>query len=213
MKNKILVSPSLLSANFADLGNECKRLQQCGADWVHCDVMDGVFVPNLSMGIKTIADIRPYTTLPLDVHLMITSPERYIVDFVKAGADIITFHLEATDKIVETIQLIKNSGKKVGISIKPNTTTDKLLPYINDIDMVLVMSVEPGFGAQKFMPQSIKKVQEVRQMSSTVWIQVDGGVNADNAKLLIEAGANVLVAGTTVFKAQDMAKAIESLRE
>ncbi len=212
MNNKVIVSPSLLSGDFAQLGAECKRIEEGGAEWIHCDVMDGVFVPNITFGLKAIKDMRKCTSCKLDVHLMIVHPEKYVEQFADNGADIITFHIEATDNVRSTIQLIKNKGKLVGISIKPDTPVDVLAPYIDYIDMVLVMSVQPGFGAQKFLPFALQKVKQVRDMRSDILIQVDGGINADIAQQLIDNGANVIVAGTSVFKAPDMAVAIQQLR-
>lgn len=210
---KIFVSPSILSADFARLEQECKSLQKCGADWIHCDVMDGNFVPNITFGMPVIRSIRKYVVLPLDVHLMIDRPERYIAQFAEAGADIITIHAEATDSVAESLALIRSCGKKAGISIKPNTPVEVLEQYRGLFDMVLIMSVEPGFGGQAFIESSISKITRARELFPDVLIEVDGGINGATAKKVIEAGVDVIVAGSAVFGAQDRKHAIDELRQ
>lgn len=208
---KIFVSPSILSADFARLEQECKSLEKSGADWIHCDVMDGSFVPNISFGMPVIKSIRKCVVLPLDVHLMINKPERYVAQFADAGANIITFHLEATSQINKTIELIKACGKKVGISLKPSTPLEKLEPYRGLFDLLLIMSVEPGFGGQSFIESSVDKIKQARLMYPDVIIEVDGGINENTAKSVIEAGADVLVAGSAIISAQNRREAIEKL--
>ncbi len=206
------ISPSVLSADFARLGAECLTLERGGADWIHCDVMDGVFVPNISFGMPVVESIRNVTHLPLDVHLMIDRPERYVQQFAEAGADIITIHLEATQKVSETLRAIHACGKKAGISIRPSTPVGSLTPYRGLFDMVLIMSVEPGFGGQQFLPESVDRVRRARQLFPDTLIEVDGGINADNAPSLIAAGADVIVAGTAIMKESDRAAIIARLR-
>lgn len=211
--NKILIAPSILSADFANLQSEIECIENAGADWVHIDVMDGHFVPNLTIGAPVVKGIRKATKLPFDVHLMIDAPWKYISDFEKAGADIITVHQEAcVENLPEVIAQIKSYGLKAGVSIKPKTSVDAIKDVLKDVDMVLVMSVEPGFGGQSFMENSLPKIKEIRALSPNIDIQVDGGINADTAKLVIEAGANILVAGSSVYGAQNIKEAIESLR-
>ena len=215
---KIQVSPSILSADFSKLGEDIKRLEDSGADMIHVDVMDGHFVPNLTIGPPVIKSLRKYTKLPFDVHLMIDPVHKYIKDYSDAGADIITFHPEATENISETINLIKSLNKKVGISLNPNTEISAAKNYLDKIDLILIMSVNPGFGGQKFMPEvldkvrSLKKIQEQKQLNFD--IEIDGGINFDNSKTAIEAGANILVSGTTIFKSNngDIKKNIELLK-
>ena len=210
---KMIVSPSVLSADLADLGNECRRLRDSGADWIHCDVMDGSFVPNITFGMPVINDMRKYVDIPLDVHLMIDKPERYISQFADAGADLITVHLEACTNVRATLRLIRDCGCKAGLSVKPATSLQYIEQYKDRLDMLLIMSVEPGFGGQKFMEQTYRRLREARKIvGDKVLLQVDGGVNLTNAPLLAEAGADVLVAGSAVFNATDMSEAIRKLK-
>ena len=215
---KIQISPSILSADFSQLGNEIKRLEEGGADMIHVDVMDGHFVPNLTIGPPVIKALRNYSTLPFDVHLMISPVHKYIKDYADAGADIITIHPEATENLEESINLIKKLNKKVGLSLNPDTPIDKIKEFLSSIDLVLIMSVYPGFGGQKFIPSVIDKIKELKNIKKKqnmkFDIEVDGGINFDNSKLLIEAGANILVSGTTIFKNNNgnIKKNIETLK-
>jgi len=201
---KIKISPSILSADFSQLGNEIKRLEDGGADMIHVDVMDGHFVPNLTIGPPVIKALRNYTKLPFDVHLMIAPVHKYIKNYAEAGADIITIHPEATDNLKESINHIKELGKKVGVSLNPNTKIDIIKEFFSEINLILIMSVHPGFGGQKFIPEVLIKIKELKkikdQQNFNFDIEVDGGINFDNSKLAIEAGANILVSGTTIFK-------------
>ena len=215
---KIKISPSILSADFSQLGKEIKRLEEGGADMIHVDVMDGHFVPNLTIGPPVIAALRQYTKLPFDVHLMISPVHQYIQDYADAGADIITIHPEATQNLKESIDHIKKLNKKVGVSLNPKTKINLITSLLNEIDLVLIMSVNPGFGGQKFMPEVLNKIKELKKIKDekklVFDIEIDGGINFSNNKLAIEAGANILVSGTTVFKNNDgnIKKNIELLK-
>ena len=206
MKN-IQISPSILSADFSQLGNEIKRLEEGGADMIHVDVMDGHFVPNLTIGPPVIKALRKHCSLKFDVHLMISPVHKYIEDYADAGADIITVHPEATDNLEDSINKRKNLKKKVGVSLNPKTSIDLIKNLLDKIDLVLIMSVNPGFGGQKFMPEVLEKIKELKKIREieklNFDIEIDGGINFDNCKIAIEAGANILVSGTTVFKSND----------
>ena len=215
---KIQISPSILSADFSQLGNEIKNLEKSGADLIHVDVMDGHFVPNLTIGPPVIKALRKFTALPFDVHLMISPVDNYIKQFSEAGSDIITFHPEATNNTAHTIGLIKKYKKKVGISLKPKSNIDLIEKYLNEIDLILIMSVEPGFGGQKFMPEVLDKVKKLRKIISeknlNIDIEIDGGINFKNSKQAKDAGANILVSGSTIFNENngDLKKNIGLLR-
>ncbi|MWC26711.1 ribulose-phosphate 3-epimerase [Paenibacillus sp. MMS18-CY102] len=212
-----IIAPSILSANFSKLGEDVQAAEKAGGDWIHIDVMDGHFVPNLTFGPVVIESIRPYTKLPFDVHLMIEKPELYIPAFVKAGADRITVHAEACVHLHRVVQLIKEHGLPAGVAINPGTPVSAVEPVLDDLDLVLIMTVNPGFGGQAFIPQSVGRLRQLRTMLQErglehMNVQVDGGVNAETAKLVREAGANVLVAGSYVYGASDRAAAVASLR-
>jgi len=215
---KIQISPSILSADFSQLGNEIKRLEDAGADMIHVDVMDGHFVPNLTIGPPVIEALKKKTKIPFDVHLMISPVHKYIEAYSKAGADIITIHPEATEDLKTSILKIKELKKKVGVSLNPETNIDIILKFLNEIDLVLIMSVNPGFGGQKFMPEVLTKVKELKKIQEekklNFDIEIDGGINFENHKKAIDAGANILVSGTTIFKSNngDIKKNIELLK-
>lgn len=212
---KIIVSPSILSADFANLERDIKKVETNGADWIHVDVMDGHFVPNITIGIPVVKSIKKITNLPLDVHLMIENPQKYVEDFAKAGADIITFHYEAVKKeeILNLIKKIKSLNVKAGLSIKPKTSPNDILEFLPELDLLLVMTVEPGFGGQEFMYDCAEKIKTVKENSdSNLYIQVDGGINEQTAKICKNYGANSLVAGNYIYKAENIKQAIESLK-
>ena len=215
---KIQISPSILSADFSQLGNEIKRLEEGGADMIHVDVMDGHFVPNLTIGPPVIKALRKQCSIKFDVHLMISPVHKYIEAYSDAGADIITIHPEATNNLEESILKIKSLNKKVGVSLNPESKIDLIIDYLEKIDLVLIMSVNPGFGGQKFMPEVLDKIRELKKIQSknnlNFDIEIDGGINFDNCQSAIEAGANILVSGTTVFKSNngDIKKNINLLK-
>ena len=202
--HNVKISPSILSADFGKLGNEIQDLEKAGADFIHIDVMDGHFVPNITIGPEVINKLRKYTSLPFDVHLMISPVDDFIKNFAEAGADIITIHPEATDDLISSIKKIKSYNKKAGVSLNPETPVSKVLPVLNLIDLVLIMSVNPGFGGQKFMEETLEKVKilrkEIDSKKFKVQIEIDGGINFENSKMAIKAGADILVSGTTIFK-------------
>ena len=215
---KIQISPSILSADFSQLGNEIKRLEEGGADMIHVDVMDGHFVPNLTIGPPVIKNLRKHTKLFFDVHLMISPVHDFIKNFAEAGADIITIHPEATNDLLSSIKKIKSYNKKAGISLNPETSVNKVLPILSSIDLVLIMSVNPGFGGQKFMKETLEKVRILRTEINTkklkTQIEIDGGINFETAKMAIESGVDILVSGTTIFKENggNLKKNIQTLR-
>jgi ribulose-phosphate 3-epimerase len=214
----IKLAPSILSADFGRLGEQIQEVAEAGADYIHVDVMDGHFVPNISIGAPVVASIRAVTTLPLDVHLMIEHPERYISDFVNAGADIITVHVEASPHVQATIRLIKELGARAGVSINPPTPLGVVEEFLPHVDLVLVMSVNPGFGGQPFIPETLPRIANMRKILDDrglrAELEVDGGINVDNAPNIVEAGADVLVAGNSIFRAEEgIGEAMQRLRE
>ena len=216
--NQIKISPSILSCDFSEIGSEIEKLNNSGADLIHIDVMDGHFVPNLTFGPPVISKIRKCSKLPFDVHLMISPVEKYIQDYANAGADIITFHPEATDNIQRTIDVIKSCGKKVGISLNPETPSTVIENYLKEIDLILIMSVNPGFAGQKFMPEVLEKVKffrtKIENENLNIDIEIDGGIDFETAPLAIKAGANILVSGTTIFKGENnISENIKNLRK
>lgn len=210
------VAASVLASDFSKLGDEVNRVSRFGADFVHIDVMDGVFVRNITMGPAIIRAIRPCASVTFDVHLMITEPSRYFADFAEAGADIITFHAEAGSNLLSAINAVKSTGKKVGVAIKPATLVDELLEYLPMIDLAVVMTVEPGFGGQAFMPEMMSKVRTLREaickQGLKTLIEVDGGINKETAKMAAQSGADICVAGTSIFKSSDMKRAIAEIK-
>ena len=213
--SEVIISPSILSSDFANLGRDIRLIENCGADWVHIDVMDGHFVPNITIGVPVVKSIRRVTKLPFDVHLMIENPKKYIKSFAEAGADIITFHFEAVERrdVIEIADYIKSFGIKAGLSIKPKTPPEEIIEYIGYFDLILVMTVEPGFGGQEFMPECAQKIPLIkRSADEKLIIQVDGGINAQTARVCTRLGANSLVAGSYIYNAENIEDAIKSLR-
>ncbi len=210
--DKILVAPSVLNVPRENLNEQSKILEKCGADWIHCDVMDGVFAPNTALELSDVDSLNKSVNLPLDVHLMCEHPLAVIEDFVSVGADVITFHYEAADSVAETAARIRSLGVKVGVALNPATPVDVLIPYADCFDMVLVMSVQPGFGGQRFKTESVEKIRRARELFPEKLIEVDGGINAETGKAVVDAGANVLVAGSYIVFAENIASAIEKLK-
>ena len=206
------ISPSMLACDFTQMGNEIKKISSLGADYIHMDIMDGNFVPNISFGPDVVKSLRNLSTVPFDVHLMIDNPHKYIKQFAEAGADIITFHIESNCDILETIKLIKDYKIKAGLSIKPNTPAEKIIPFLNHIDLALVMTVEPGFGGQKFMENQLEKTKIIRRHLKNVLIEIDGGINSETIKKIKKYPVDICVAGTYIFKAPDIEKAINSIK-
>ena len=216
MSKKIMISPSILSAEFAKMGEGVENVEKWGADLVHCDVMDGVFVPNITFGMPMVKSLRKYSKLPFDVHLMITEPEKYVEQFCDSGADIVTFHPDASKNVQLALDKIKAKGVKCGLVLNPDKPLSLVEPYLKDIDMLLIMSVYAGFGGQSFIPEVLDKVREAKKMiektGRDIDIEIDGGVNTKNIKDILDAGVNVVVAGSAVFKAEDPAATIKALR-
>lgn len=211
--SKIIISPSILSADFANLERDMKRVEDAGADWIHVDVMDGHFVPNITIGVPVVKSIKKVSNIPLDVHLMIENPEKYIQPFAQAGSDILTFHYEAVKDVSSVVNIIKSYGVKAGMSIKPKTPAEEILEFLPLLDLVLVMTVEPGFGGQSFIKVCAEKIPLIKKYASeNLIIQVDGGINAETAKICTAYGANSLVAGNYIYKSGDIQKAVQSLR-
>ncbi len=217
VNGKISVAPSILSADLWRLGEEVELVQKAGADWLHVDIMDGHFVPNLSFGPSVVSSLKGKTDLPLDVHLMVEEPMLFVEPFARAGADLLTVHLEAKDEVINTLNLIKKLGVKTGVSIKPGTDPEMLEPLTDLVDLILVMSVNPGFGGQVFLPSSEEQIRRVRQIINrsgrSIWLEVDGGINPQTAPLAIAAGADALVAGSAIFRAADPVLALKQIRQ
>lgn len=214
---KISIVPSILSADLWRLGEEVRRVESAGADWLHVDIMDGHFVPNLSFGPAVVRSLKGKTSLPLDVHLMVERPAQFVEPFAKAGADLLTIHLEANDNVCETLRQIRALGVKTGVSIKPDSEVTTLKPVLEQVDLILVMSVYPGFGGQSFLPGAPERIKEVRQLINEsqrhIWLEVDGGINAQTAPQVIAAGADALVAGNAIFSAKDPVQALYQIRQ
>lgn len=214
---KIYVAPSLLSADLWQLGQDVQRVELAGADWLHVDVMDGHFVPNLSFGPALVRSLKKNTSLPLDVHLMVEHPARFIEPFTKAGADLLTVHLEAQDDVKDVLKQIHALGIKAGVSIKPDTDVRSIIPVLEETDLILVMSVYPGFGGQEFLSEAPERIRQIRQLitktNRPVWLEVDGGINTQTAREVVQAGADVLVAGNAIFSAKDPAVALKQIKQ
>ena len=214
---RISIAPSILSADLFKLGEEVRRVEKAGADWLHVDIMDGHFVPNLSFGPAVVRSLKGKTTLPLDVHLMVEKPTQFLEPFVQAGADLLTVHLEAQDALVDTLRQIRRLGVKAGVSIKPDTDPQLLAPVLSEVDLVLIMCVYPGFGGQSFLPASPARIKQVRTLidacGRNIWLEVDGGINVQTAPVVSKAGADALVAGNAIFSAADPVSALNQIRQ